>query len=137
MATTLLSKQLVGKLTYCPKGCPLKPYKSDLASMERLKPYSRYCMVMKNPLLTSLVPMQAWNEASFSQEGSAVHVVFSWIPAAASLCSFFSSPGEGGCTVMTSSMVEPTTIILAPGVTFSSLRLLSSFTNPEHSKGDL
>ena len=66
-----------------------------------------------------------------------MYVDVSWIPAAASLCSFFSSPGEGGCTVITSSMVDPTTIILAPGVTFSSLRLLSSFTKPEQGKANV
>ncbi len=52
-----------------------------------------------------------------------------------SVCSCFSSSVDGGWTVITSSMVEPTTIIFAPEATFSSLSVLSSLTSPSVGRG--
>ena len=49
--------------------------------------------------------------------------------------SSFKAPGGGGVTFMTSLMVEPTTIIFTPLVTFNSLNvLLPSLTRPVKKK---
>ena len=77
------------------------------------------------------VHVHMWYMCVCLQDSFVIHLV----PGAVSFCSFFSSPGEGGCTVITSSIVDPTTIILAPGMTFSSLKVWSSFTKPEITVG--